>query len=292
MTCLGRPEPRRKGGDAILALSLLALGGIASGLSPETQQRVETVVRNTALAPFLQLHRRSAERTRVGRRATVLEAERDSLAAVAGRYRMLADQANELRELAGLAMPEFGSVVAAQVYPGRPRVGDPDVFVLRGPALEDLAYPVGVFTGSGLVGVARASWGGDARGEFWSHPDFRVSAMTEDGSVSGIVRPVRPKRGQPVLELEGAPFQSDVPDGTRLVTTGIGGVYPPGIPIGTVRGLAASEAGWMKSYFVEPAVRPAETSVVLLWKRPVLDAPAAPAGPDAMETAPDGEPSR
>jgi hypothetical protein len=46
--------------------------------------------------------------------------------------------------------------------------------------------------------------------------------------------------------------------------------------VGSVRQLAEEEAGWMKRYYVEPAVRPAETRLVLVWVRPRLDSLAGP----------------
>ena len=140
-------------------------------------------------------------------------------------------------------------------------------------------FPAGVFTGRGLVGVARAPHGNGAHGEFWSHPDFRVSVVTEDGQVRGIVRASRPDGGQAVLVLDGAPFQSNVRNGTLLVTTGIAGVYPPGVLVGTVRRVLDAEAGWMKSYIVEPSVRPEEASIVLIWERPRLAEESVPTAP-------------
>jgi len=276
MTYLGAPRPGRRRADVAMAVVLVGLGGLASSLSREQQNQVEAFVRGTALFPFLELHRASAERTAVGRRLSALQGERDSLVETLIRYRALAEESADLRDIARLADPEIGVVRAAEVYPGRPRVGDPDVFVLRGTGLSDLVFPVGVFTGSGLVGVARGPHGTGARGEFWSHPDFRVSVVTEDGSVSGIVRALRRDGEEPILLLDGAPFQSDIAPGTRLLTTGIAGVYPPGITVGSVRQLAEEEAGWMKRYYVEPAVRPAETRLVLVWVRPRLDSLAVP----------------
>ena len=112
-----------------------------------------------------------------------------------------------------------------------------------------------------------------------SHPDFRVSVVTEDGQVRGIVRASRPDGGQAVLILDGAPFQSNVRNGTLLVTTGIAGVYPPGVLVGTVRRVLDAEAGWMKSYIVEPSVRPEEASIVLIWERPKLSEESVPTAP-------------
>ncbi len=270
MSYLGVPTKGRRRTDLIVAVTLLVLGGLASGLSREEQSRVEAFVRGTALYPFLELHRASTERTQVAERATDLQLERDSLVEVVSRYRALAGQVAFFRSSAGLDSIQLGTVIPAEVYPGRPRVGDPDVFVLRGAGLEDLEFPVGVFTGAGLVGVARGPYGRGVRGEFWSHTDFRVSVVTEDGTVTGLVRATRAEGDQAVLLLEGAPFQGDIPAGTLLLTTGGSGVYPPGIPVGTVRSLANSEAGWMKRYIVEPAIRPEAAGIVLVWQRPDL----------------------
>lgn len=292
MTYLGGPPPGYRRIDVVTVIVLLVLGSLAWGLSREQQSQVESFVRATALYPFLQLHRTSNERAQVGRRARTLLEERDSLVVLVTRYRALADEGRQLREGAGLGSLQLGSAISAEVYPGRPRVGDPDVFVLQGSGLEDLDFPVGVFTGKGLVGVARGPHGRGARGEFWSHTDFRVSVATEDGTVSGILRPTRDQSEQAVLLLEGAPFQAEIPPGTQLLTTGIAGVYPPGVPVGRVSEEALSEAGWMKRYIVEPAVRPPEADVVLVWERPELpdlpiefyltpepDSAAAPSGP-------------
>ncbi len=270
MTYLGEPSPGHRRVDVITVVVLLGVGGLVSALSREQQSQVESSVRATVLYPFLALHRASAERSQVGRRASDLLEERDSLVQLVSRYRALAGEALQLRAESGLENLQLGSVTSAEVYPGRPRVGDPDVFVLRSPGLAALEFPVGVFTGRGLVGVARGPHGRGARGEFWSHTDFRVSVMTEDGAVSGIVRASRPQGEQPVLLLEGAPFQADIAENTVIVTTGIAGVYPPGVTVGRIRELADSEPGWMKRYIVEPAVRPEAASIVLVWERPEL----------------------
>jgi rod shape-determining protein MreC len=243
---------------------------VAFGLSREQQNQVEALVRGTILYPFIELHRFSSELTQVSQRASDLQGERDSLVVLLSRYWSLANQADLFRTKSGLESFQLGSVRSAEVYPGRPRVGDPNVFVLKGPRVAQSDFPLGVFTGRGLVGVARGPHGRGARGEFWSHPDFRVSVVTEDGEVRGIVRAFRLDGGQAVLVLDGAPFQSNVRNGTLLMTTGIAGVYPPGVVVGTVRRVLDTEVGWMKSYILEPAVRPEEASIVLIWERPRL----------------------
>lgn len=256
--------------DLIAVLVLSAAAGLVAALSPAQQAGLASLVRSSALYPFLELHRASSERADLQRRAAALRIERDSLVTEVAEYRRLAEQDAQLRFGVGLAGPAIGSFAAAEVYPGRPRIGDSNEFVLRGQQLGDVTLPAGVLTGRGLVGVARSRYVAGVRGEFWSHPDYRISVQTEDGTVSGIVRPFRGEGGQPIMLLEGAPFQEELPPGVRLVTTGVAGIYPPGILVGTIRLRGEEESGWMKRYLVEPAVRPEDADVVLVWRRPEL----------------------
>ncbi|WP_419161859.1 rod shape-determining protein MreC [Candidatus Palauibacter sp.] len=270
MTYPGVQPPGRGTLELTTLLLVLILGGIAASLSRERQSQIESAVRATVLYPFLALHRAAAERGQIERHNRELLVERESLTELVMRTRAQAARAVGLRAAEVLPPLLVGSATPAVVYPGRPYVGNPDVFMLDGPDFSGREFPIGVFTGTGLVGVARAPHGRGASGEFWSHADFRVTVMAEDGGTSGFVRSIRAESRQPVLLLEGAPFQADIPVGTLVVTTGIGGVYPPGIPVGWIREPSTPEAGWMKRYVVEPAVRPPEVRDVFVWERPDL----------------------
>jgi rod shape-determining protein MreC len=139
-------------------------------------------------------------------------------------------------------------------------------FVLDAGSRVGVAGDAPVVAPGGLLGIVRSVLPSQAAGDFWTHPDFRVSVMTTDGSVFGIIRPLG---GTPLaMLLEGAPFQAELPAGTELVTSGLGGIFPRGIPIGRVTRQTAEEAGWAKSYLVEPAVHPdAVREVMVLIER-------------------------
>ncbi len=92
--------------------------------------------------------------------------------------------------------------------------------------------------------------------------------MALDGSVFGIVAPRGSEGpGTPMLELRGVAYQQQVPPGTVIYTSGQGGgqgVYPRGIPIGTVVAVGDEEVGWSRTYVVRPAVHPASISHVVV----------------------------
>ncbi|HKK07660.1 MAG TPA: rod shape-determining protein MreC, partial [Gemmatimonadota bacterium] len=159
------------------------------------------------------------------------------------------------------------SLLVVQVEPGRVPGGEDQTFLVHVGTGNGIRPPVGVFTARGLVGVVRAATAHASRGQFWTHPDFRVSVRTASGEASGIVRSGE-DGGQPAMILDGAPYQTDIPPGTVLYTSGLGGLYPAGIPVGTVRSVSAVESGWEKSYRVEPAVRPEQVDMAFVWRKP------------------------
>jgi len=118
----------------------------------------------------------------------------------------------------------------------------------------------------GLVGVIGTVDAQTSTVLTWAHPDFRASAMAADGSVYGIVGPLGAAAapGVWVLGLQGVPYRQVVADGTPIVTSGLGGVFPRGIPIGTVVGVAGEAGGWERTYRVRPGVHPAAASHVLI----------------------------
>ena len=129
----------------------------------------------------------------------------------------------------------------------------------------------------GLVGMVRTVDSNISIAILWTHTDFAASAMSADRSAYGIVYPHLSESGRGegipperyLLELRGVAFRSALKPGTSILTSGLGGVYPAGIPIGTVLGELRTSEGWARTYLIRPAVRPPDVSnvIVLLSKR-------------------------
>jgi rod shape-determining protein MreC len=246
----------------IAALALLSL-------RHERQLVLANALRATVLAPVLTLHSGLAVSRVLRAELEELRAARDSFATQVVALRGVEEENMRLRALLGLVERGRGRFLPANVWPsGRPGEGVKTSFVIDLGRSAGVRENAPVVAAGGLVGVVRAALARQASGDYWTHRDFRVSAMTADGLVFGIVRPVGD--GEVLMQLDGAPFQVELAPGTEIVTSGQGSVFPRGIPIGWVVELQRAEAGWAKSYLVRPAVYPeaAREVMVLTSERP------------------------
>lgn len=228
------------------------------------QMPIRRAVRGTVLTPFIWAQgemRSQSARTSAMRE---LRGQRDSLLAVVAAQANLAEENRQLREILGLRNRAPGSFVPAELV----RVGTPggeSSFLLDVGREDGVVVGSPVIAAAGLLGVVSEVGATSSQAIDWTHPDFRASAMTADGQAYGIVQSRRGLyRELDRMALVGAPFHSEVEPGTRVVTSGRGGIYPRGILLGTVVGVEDEEPGWRKTYIVRPAVRPESATHVLV----------------------------
>ena len=99
----------------------------------------------------------------------------------------------------------------------------------------------------------------------WTHPDFSVSAMSADGRVFGIIGPHLGQEAERfLLELRGVAFRDSLKPGTEIRSSGLGSVFPRGIPIGTVVKDITTPGGYARTYLVRPMVMPSDVTVVMV----------------------------
>ncbi|MDH5760237.1 MAG: rod shape-determining protein MreC [Gemmatimonadota bacterium] len=222
------------------------------------------MVRNSLLRPFVATQDRiSATRIRVRR----VEQLQDQLDAAWSRLSTLEGLEDENRTLRGLlslsrrAGPTFRA--SSALRPGTP--GSESLFFVDVGTDDGVREGAPVVDRHGLLGVIREVRGSSAVGMDWTHPDFRASAMLADGSMYGMVESRRGLfREVDRLVLNGTPYYEDVPAGTLVLTSGLGGVFPRGIPVGRIESVAVEEGQWLKSYFLEALVDPGSATHVLV----------------------------
>ncbi len=257
----GQGTGRRQG---TLAGLFLVLAVVALYLPGPAQEGVASALRGSVLLPFISAQQGIVDARIRTAEVEALQARLDSTLAAMSVQRPLADENRRLRELLSLrdrAGPSF--VPATVVRPGTR--GSESMFVLDAGSEAGVSVNDPVVSADGLLGVVREVQARSAIAMDWTHPDFRVSAMSVDGEVYGLVEPSRGAfREADRLLLSGTPYHSEVRDSTLIVTSGRGSVYPRGIAIGRVHSLHEAQDGWRKSYWLLPAVTPAAATHVLV----------------------------
>ena len=169
-----------------------------------------------------------------------------------------------LRSLLGLASAVKWGFIPAEALQGR-GLGDETTITLSAGRFAGVEPMSPVLVSEGLVGMVERVDNSLSLAIIWPHPDFRVSAMTADGTAFGIVR-AHPGQGASrfLLELQGVPLRTQLKSGALVVASGLGGVYPKGVPIGTVLQELKTVEGYARSYLLRPSVRLQDVASVLI----------------------------
>jgi len=146
---------------------------------------------------------------------------------------------------------------------------------------DGLRANMAVMSPAGIVGRILMPTARAAKVQLLIDRDAAAGVMIERSRVNGVVTGVGSselgfKAG--LVALNYVPGSADVKPGDRLVTSGIDGIYPKGLPVGEIQ--SAERAGGEWRIRVKPAVDFATLEAVLV----VLKAPEAP-----PETPGDGE---
>ncbi len=246
------------------ALGVLLAAFVVAFLPDGAQQAVASSLRYSVLRPFLALQQTLVRARLHTQEVERLRAELDTAqVALLNRATLEAENAR-LRSLLALSArlgTEYEAAVA--IRPGT--TGSESMFILDVGSDQGVQARAPVVTREGLAGVVREVRETTAIGMDWTHPDFRASAMTLDGLTYGFVESRRGIfRESDRLVLTGTPYSTNLVPGSVIVTSGLGGVFPRGIPIGRVDTLAVAEGGWRKSYWLQPFVDVGSISQVLV----------------------------
>jgi len=261
------PEEGRGRRDLTVAFAFLLLSAVVLYMPQGSQSRIAAGLRGTVLRPFLITQGALAQASLRGEDALRLHAQLDSLAAVVASQAPLVEENRQLRGLLDLRDRAPGSYIHANlVRPGT--AGSKSMFLL------DVGSDQGVQPGDpvlmrngriGLVGVIREVSPSAAIGLDWSHPEFRASAMTADGLIFGLVEPrAGAFIGGERLLLNAIPYHERLDSGALITTSGQGGVFPRGIPIGEVLELHEEEGRWRSEYWLRPVVETGQVTHVLV----------------------------
>jgi rod shape-determining protein MreC len=233
-------------------------------LSDDFQAQVAVALQGTALAPFIAMQERITEGRARADQIEYLQAELDSLVAITSTRSALIDENRELRELLGLAERAGPRFLPATVLRSG-TLGSESMFLVDVGARDGVREGAPIVSARGLVGRILDVRERNAVGIDWTHPDFRASAMLATGSMYGMVENRRGEfREDDRLMLNGTAYHERAPQGSLVVTSGLAGLLPRGIPIGRIDATAEVQGSWRKSYWLRPQVDPGGITHVLV----------------------------
>lgn len=253
---------RRMDYHIVLGLALLSL--IAVNLPADAQRSVSNAVRQSVLRPFIEIQLMVSRARAQAREYLTLRAQMDSALTFVASHRTLAEENRQFRGLLDLPDRSSGRLVPVSVTRSG-TAGSASVFRIDKGSAEGIRRFDAVITDLGLLGQVQEVSTSSALAFDWSHSEFRVSAMTADGGAHGLVQAVRGGfREQDRLVLSGTAYLSSIEPGVEVLTSGRGGVFPRGIRIGWIAGVAGESEGWDISYYIAPAVYPGSATYAVV----------------------------
>jgi rod shape-determining protein MreC len=250
--------------DTVLVLLCLGLSFLGLFSPRDRAQEVAGTLRETVLAPlvWLQIQAEEGRTSRV--RFRHVTTQRDSTAYLAQFLPSLRAENERLRQLLRLSRRLTTSYVSAEVL-HQPQATDGRTLLLSAGSRDGVTAFSPVVAPEGLIGVVLSVSPRSSIAMSWAHPEFRVSAFTVNGNALGVVAPsTEGWYGEGALEFRGVPYRDSVPLGTLVLSSGLGGVFPKGVPVGTVIGTVREEAGWERVYRLRPAANPGSAIHVLV----------------------------
>ncbi|HSU96745.1 MAG TPA: rod shape-determining protein MreC [Gemmatimonadaceae bacterium] len=261
MARIGRSNNRI---DRTVLLVCAVLSLIALVLPTQVREPIASGLRRSILAPLLRLQQSAEESRRALTMHDAVVSQRDSIALREMGVESLETENVRLREILGLGSRLKWGFVPAEALHGR-GVRDEFGVTLSAGSRAGVLKLSPVVAPEGLVGVVDNVDPMISHAMVWTHPDFRVSAMAEDASAFGIVQAhLESGAGRYLMEMRGVPFRTSIKPGTMVVSSGLGGVYPRGIPIGRVIGETKTAETWARTYLIRPAVFPADVYAVMI----------------------------
>jgi rod shape-determining protein MreC len=125
-------------------------------------------------------------------------------------------------------------IFLAQIIGHNPGIYMTTVVVNSGRS-DSISYGMPVFTTNGLVGKITKVFPGYSMVQLLSDPNSRTSVISQRSRVLGTVF----SRDNGEMQIQVSSYADLVP-GDTLVTSGLGGIYPKGIPVGVVNKLEIS----------------------------------------------------
>jgi rod shape-determining protein MreC len=254
--------------DFLLFIGCLIAAAVALVLPLQMRDPLAELLRRSVVAPLVNLQS-NAERWHAAWQLSEERTARLDSAVMRGFNAVaLQSENDDLRKLLGLGARLRTGFVPAEAVHNAVREDVVTTLTLTAGTRAGVKVYSPVVSPEGVVGLVQTADPTISIAILFSHPDFRASAMSGDGTAFGIVYPHLQQSlggsGEYLLELHGVPFRTTLPAGTMMYTSGLGGTFPRGIPIGSVLRELKTAEGWTRTYLLQPSVNPAKVNAVMV----------------------------
>ena len=141
------------------------------------------------------------------------------------------------------------SLVPAEVIGLRPGQNAKSIIINVG-VNKGITRNMPVITADGIVGKTIEVSANTSVIQLLADHNCKVSAIDQDTRAMGIIR----WRGGKLLEMGDVPVESNVAVGDTIISSGLGGIFPPSLMVGTVVFAEDKQGTLFKDVYVKPAV--------------------------------------
>lgn len=254
--------------DLVLLGACVALALIALALPRAWAASLTAAIRESAFRPVVAVQSRAVSERRSREGLQAMEHDRDSLALLVQDFAAVAHENANLRALLALRPKLSRPSLSAEIL-HQSAVTDDRVALLGVGTADGVRQFDPIVTADGLIGYVWSASRHSSAAYTWAHPEFRAAAVTGDGRVTGLVS-ASPSTdaARTVMQLRGVALRDSLAVGTPVYTSGLGGVFPRGIPIGRISAIERDQFGYERVYRVTPFAHPALTTHVLVLTSP------------------------
>ncbi|GAA0334030.1 rod shape-determining protein MreC [Bacillus carboniphilus] len=144
-----------------------------------------------------------------------------------------------------------------------------EIIELNKGSVNGIEDNMAVITGDGLIGKIKSTSQFTSTVQLLSSmdPTNRISAIVqgEDEEIKGIIEGF--DKDKKVLLLKEIPYDKEVEEGAAVVSSGLGGVFPSDLFIGTIIEVVPDKYGLTQTAYVEPAADMHSINHVIIVKR-------------------------
>jgi len=200
-----------------------------------------------------------------------LQAEIDFIQNQLVKFLELQKENHRFRQLLEFKQSSGHALLAAEVIARDPSQWFGTITVNRG-YLDGVQREMAVITDRGLVGMVCTVSPNSSQVILVTDPRLPVSAMVQRSRDPGIVGIVESYSKDPsFLNLTYLPPDTRIQPGDAVISSGLGGIFPKGLYIGTVKEVKEDQFGLVLSAVVEPGVNFNRLEEVLIVIGPAKD---------------------